>query len=396
MPGLSSLFIRHRGMIVIDTQQVFVLRSGVAVTTSDIATQLVTAQRRAARLRNALMTVGAFFTTARQSDPLPMLRDLCGEWLLADKVDIVVPAGTGSLRSHAPTMLVGPITIGRRVVGRIEVTRANPPFDSDDRELLTALGQIVGAVLEQSSLQGQLDQYLNQARAHADTLDQLLHFGRLVISATADPLHLGLQLATQVPAMVGGERASLLLIPLDNEETPLLILSNGHIATPERAREVRDQGFAGLVLREGQPLIIDETEADRRWLSLRTHEIDAPTRCAMAAPLRWGSRLLGAITVTTTHSRRFDSSHLNLLELVACHISLAIYAADLEVRRKRSVKHLSEIQNHMSAALKAAQAGDPKALDQLESQLRDMQAALRTLSLNVSVLPNDYDQADET
>jgi GAF domain-containing protein len=356
------------------------------VTTSDIATQLVTAQRRASRLRNALMTVGAFFTTARQSDPLPMLRDLCGEWLLADKVDIVVPAGTGSLRSHAPTMLVG----------RIEVTRANPPFDSDDRELLTALGQIVGAVLEQSSLQGQLDQYLNQARAHADTLDQLLHFGRLVISATADPLHLGLQLATQGPAMVGGERASLLLIPLDNEETPLLILSNGHIATPERAREVRDQGFAGLVLREGQPLIIDETEADRRWLSLRTHEIDAPTRCAMAAPLRWGSRLLGAITVTTTRSRRFDSSHLNLLELVACHISLAIYAADLEVRRKRSVKHLNAIQDHINAALTAARAGDLKALDQIEAQLQDMQVALRTLSLNVSVLPNDYEQADET
>jgi GAF domain-containing protein len=116
----------------------------------------------------------------------------------------------------------------------------------------------------------------------------------------------------------------------------------------------------------------------------------------MAAPLRWGSRLLGAITVTTTRSRRFDSSHLNLLELVACHISLAIYAADLEVRRKRSVKHLNAIQDHINAALTAARAGDLKALDQIEAQLQDMQVALRTLSLNVSVLPNDYEQADET
>ncbi|OAN45818.1 diguanylate cyclase [Chloroflexus islandicus] len=357
------------------------------MTASDVATQLIAAQRRAARLRNALMTVGAFFAAARQSDPLPMLRDLCGEWLLADKVEIIVPAGTGSLQAHAPTMLVGPIMIGRRVVGRIEVTRSTPPFDSDDRELLTALGQIVGVVLEQSSLQGQLDQYLNQARAHADTLDQLLQFGRMVTSATTDPLHLGLQLATQVPAMVGGERASLLLLPLDNSAAPMLLLSNGHVATPERAREVREHGFAGFVLREGQPLIIDETDADRRWLSLRMREYDAPTRCAMAAPLRWGPRLLGALTVTTTQSRQFDSSHLNLLELVACHISLAIYAADLETRRKQSAKLLNDIEARMSAALVAARAGDAQAFDQLEMQLARLRDVQQLLSLNMAIPP---------
>lgn len=357
------------------------------MTASDVATQLIAAQRRAARLRTALMTVGAFFAAARQSDPLPTLRDLCSEWLLADKVEIIVPAGTGSLQSHAPTMMVGPITIGRRVIGRIEVTRSTMPFDSDDRELLTALGQIVGIVLEQSSLQGQLDQYLNQARAHADTLDQLLQFGRLVISATTDPLQLGLQLATQVPAMVGGERASLLLLPLDNDKAPVLLLSNGHMATPERAREVREHGFAGLVLREGQPLIIDETDADRRWLSLRMREYDAPTRCAMAAPLRWGQRLLGALTVTTTQSRRFDSSHLNLLELVACHISLAIYAADLDTRRKQSAKLLHDIEVRMSAALAAARAGDPVAFDQLESQFAQLRDVQRLLALNIAISP---------
>ncbi|ACL24744.1 GAF domain-containing protein [Chloroflexus aggregans] len=359
------------------------------MTASDAAIQLVVTQRRAARLRNALMTVSAFFTTVRQADPLPMLRDLCSEWLQADNVEIMVPAGTGSLQSHAPTKLVGPITIGRRVIGRIEVTRSTPPFDSDDRELLTVLGQIIGIVFEQSSLQSQLDQYLNQARAHADTLDQLLQFGRLVTSATTDPLHLGLQLATQVPAMVGGERASLLLIQPDNPESSILLLSNGHVSTPERAHEVREHGFAGLVLREGQPLIIDETDADQRWLALRMHEFDSPTRCAMAAPLRWGSHLLGALTVTTTHSRRFDSSHLNLLELVACHISLAIYAADLEMRRKQSVKLLSEIETTMKTALAAARAGDLHALDTLEAQLDRLHKVQQSLALDMNKVSDE-------
>ncbi len=354
------------------------------MTASDIAAQLVLAQRRAARLRNALMAVGSFFSAARQTDPLPMLRDLCSEWLLADKVEILIPAGTGSLNSQVPTMLVGPIMIGRRVIGRIEVSRTTTPFDADDRELLAALGQIIGLVLEQSSLQGQLDQYLNQARAHADTLDQLLQFGRLVTSATSDPLHLGLQLATQVPAMVGGERASLLLIPLDDAASPMLLLSNGHVATPDRAREVREHGFAGLVLREGQPLIIDETDADRRWLSLRVREHDAPTRCAMAVPLRWGQRLLGALTVTTTHSRRFDSSHLNLLELVGCHISLALYAAELETRRKRSATLLAEMQRELTNLVEAARAGAPVSVTQLEAQLHQMHAVQKLLALPVA------------
>lgn len=334
--------------------------------TSTAATQLSSLQRKAARLREALAGCGAFFTAARHADPLPILRDLAADWLRAEDLEIVVPVGTASLASEEPTRLCGPVVIGRRVVGRIEARRARP-FEDDDRALAAALGQIIGAVLEHSSLQSQIDQYYHQSQANADTLDQLLTFGRLVVSATADPQQLALQLATQVPSMVGGERASLLLTMPDAPDDPMLVLSNGTVSSVERAREVRDSGLAGLVLRQRAPMIIDETDTDRRWLSLKVREHDNPTRCAMAVPLIWGEHLLGALTVTTTQTHLFDTPQLNLLELVACHISLAIHAATLDDRVARAGGAISVAADALRAGVAAARAGDAAALDRIEA-----------------------------
>jgi hypothetical protein len=326
--------------------------------------QISTLQHKAARLREALASCGAFFAASHRADPLPTLRDLAADWLRAEELDIVVPSGTAALAPDDPTRLCSSIMIGRRVVGRIDARRSRP-FEEDDRAMGAALGQIIGAVLEHSSLQSQLDQYFNQNQANADTLDQLLTFGRLVVSATADPQQLALQLATQVPQMVGGERASLLLTPTDSPDSPTLVLSNGTVLSTERARELRDSGLAGLVLSQRAPMIIDETHTDRRWRSLTAQENDAPTRCAMAVPLIWGEHTLGALTVTTTRTHLFDTAQLNLLELVACHISLAIHAATLEERVSRAAATLGAAAAKIAEAVAAARAGDDTALDRI-------------------------------
>lgn len=331
------------------------------------------------RLREALAGCGAFFAAGRrEADPLPTLRDLAADWLHAEQLEIVVPAGTGALRAEEPGMLCGPVSIGRRAIGRIEARRARP-FDEEDRALLGALGQIIGAVLEQSAQQSQLDQQYHQAQANADTLDRLLGFGRLVVSAAADPHHLALELVTQVPEMVTGERASLLLIPPDTPDAPALALSNGTFASAERAREVRDSGLAGLVLSSREPMIIDETDTDRRWLALRVRENDAPTRCAMAVPLIWGDRLLGALTVTTTQTHLFGTPQLNLLELVACHISLAIHAVNSDACLARVSGAINATICGMERALAAARGGDAAALDRMQELIGQLAADERSM-----------------
>lgn len=341
-------------------------------------TQLTTLQSRAARLREALAGYSAFIATARAADPLPRLQDLACDWLRAEELEIRVPAGTAPLSCDDPRRICGPVLIGRRVVGRIEARRGRP-FDEDDRALLAALGPIVGAALEHSSLRCQLDEQAGQARAHADTLDRLLAFGREVTRGSPDPMALARHIVMQVPAMVGGERASLLLLPAEQGDEPALALSDGRFTSAERAREVSEHGLAGLVLRERAPMIIDETDTDRRWLGLRLSRGDMRTRCAMAVPLLWGERPVGALTVTTTNSRLFGGVQLNLLELVACHVSLAVHTATLEARVAALASSLGALSTYLEAALCELRAGNQSALATVAAvaeRLRAERAAL--------------------
>jgi GAF domain-containing protein len=314
---------------------------------------------RAERLRRALMGFGAFFAAARHDDPLPHLRDLACDLLFAEELHITVPAPIRNAPLQ-PGRLCSPIMIGRRAVGAIEATRSKP-FDEDERILADVLGQIIGAVLDQSTIESQYRQYRTQVQANAETLDLLLDFSRQMAHGVPDPVRVGLHLATQVPQMVGGERASLLLTPFDQPNAPMLLLSSGIISSPERALDVRDRGLAGMVLRDRRPLIIDETDTDQRWFSLTAHEYDQPTRCAMAVPLIWGRRVLGALTVTTTQTHLFDTPQLHLLELIACHVSLAIYCTSLDAQ----LRHVGELIAETTAQIDAAIAVARRSLHQI-------------------------------
>lgn len=319
-----------------------------------LTSQVAALQRSAGRLRRALIDMARFFSAAPDADPLPRLHDLARELLHADELQITVPAGVSRAALDDDCVLQSPVIIAGRPMGRIDARRAQP-FDNDDKALAQAAGHIIGLVLEQSSLFSQFAQYREQAQANADTLDQLLIFGRRIASGMVDQQQLAVHLATQVLDMVGGERASLLLTPIDQPERPVLVLNSGMVATTERAIQVRDNGFAGLVLRERKPLIVDETDTDQRWLALGFYEKDSPTRCAMAVPLVWGEQTLGALTVTTTRSRLFNTPQLNLLELIACHVTLALRSADLDARLAGMAALLSDINHRLNGALQVAQ-----------------------------------------
>ncbi|MDW8392171.1 MAG: GAF domain-containing protein [Oscillochloridaceae bacterium] len=330
-------------------------------------------------MRDLLGSVGAFLAASRHTNPLPVLEDLASDWLRAEHVTIAIPAGTDVIEHHEPGVLGGPVLIGRRVIGRIVATRTRP-FNAEDRALLLPIGQLIGVALEHAMLQGQVEQHTNATQAHEKTLERLLGFGRGVVSGASDPQALARQIAMHIPAMVGGERASVLLLPPCDARHPVLVLSNGVTAAPERAREVAEHGLAGLVLRNRAPLIIDETDTDRRWLGLKLGGGDTPTRCAMAAPLLWGDRVLGALTVTTTRSRVFNPAHLNLLELVACHVALAIQAANLQTCLMTTAGHLADSILELETALQELHTGESAAVSRLDAavaRLREEHARLR-------------------
>lgn len=313
-------------------------------------TQINTLVDQNARLHQALNQFGLFFEAAHERDPLPLLRELTCELFQADDLQIDIPAGRYHPSDEDSHILTQSIALSGRTVGRFTARRARP-FDTQDHELAFVVGQVLGIVLEQLSLYSQVEQYQQQAQANADTLDRLLVFKRQVVSNLGSPEQIALTLAALIPDMIGCERASLLLTSMNKPNMPQLVLSNGTVASSARARTVHEEGLAGLVFRERRPLIIDETDTDRRWMSLEQY--GSPTRCAMAAPLIWGDQILGVLTVTTTRSRLFNTSHLNLLELIAHNISLALYSANFKARITGVQTDVAHLLHQLNNALMA-------------------------------------------
>ncbi len=303
-----------------------------------------------ARLHYILENLGLFFEAVHEHDPLPLLCDLTAELLDTHDVEIAIPSGISVSHGSDAYLLGQAIAIKGQPIGRLVVRRATP-FSSEERALAFMIAQLVGVVVEQNSLQGQIVQYHQQVQANTETLDQLLNLKRQIVSGHLNPQEVSMRLTTHVQVMVGGERASLLIVSNDNCDSPQLFLSDGTVATTERACEVRDHGLAGMVLRERRPLIIDETDTDQRWVSMSLDTYEAPSRCAMAVPLIWGDKILGVLTVTTTRSHLFGTLHLGLLELIGHNVALALRSVSLHTRMQRLSAMMAEISTTLTTML---------------------------------------------
>lgn len=343
-------------------------------------------QGKIKRYHRFLAAFSSLLAVAGQSDPIPGLKEIAAHLLQADEVDIIVPAGLTQVPQGVIHYLERPVPIGGRPLGSLRAWRSYP-FDEDDLAMATCIGQIAGDVFERAALQSRVDEQQYAAEAYAATCDQLLAFGQYLNNGNNTPLQAAVELAIRVPEMVGADRASLLLLGLDGKDEPLLILSNGSISSTARAIMVRDQGLAGMVLRENRSIIIDQTDTDQRWLALNTRDSGAPTRCAMAVPLNWAGSTLGVLTVTTTRSNVFGTSHLSLLELASSYVALALRHAEMHSAWRSYSQHVATIQAQIDTALEQArlhmQAGD---FDRLAETLNQIHAANARFSSLASYL----------
>jgi hypothetical protein len=340
-------------------------------------------QGKLKRYHRFLAAFSSLLAVSGQSDPIPGLKEIAAHLLQADEVEIVVPSGLAPAPQGVLHYLERPVPIGGRPLGSLRAWRSHP-FDEDDLAMATCIGQIAGDVFERVALQSRVDEQQYAAEAYAATCEQLLAFGRYLNSSNSTPLQAAVELAIRVPEMVGADRASLLLLGLDGQDEPLLILSNGNIAPIARAIMVRDQGLAGLVLRESRSLIIDQTDTDHRWLALNTRDSGAPTRCAMAVPLNWADSPLGVLTVTTTRSNVFGTSHLSLLELTGSYVALALRHAEMHDAWRHYNRHVATVQAQIDTALDDArlhmQAGDFDQLAEMLAQIRSANARFASLA----------------
>jgi signal transduction histidine kinase len=158
-------------------------------------------------------------------------------------------------------------------------------------------------------------------------------------------------------------------------------------------------GFAGRIAAERTPIVLDEVDpAELVSPALR----DSRVRALMGVPILQGDRLLGVIHIGTREPRRFTAADLELLELVAEHVALAIdrarlYEAEHAARldAERAVQRAGAIADHRAAehAVARVVAGTPDVAGALAEVLRISAADLDwdlcqlwTIDPNVEVL----------
>jgi sigma-B regulation protein RsbU (phosphoserine phosphatase) len=125
------------------------------------------------------------------------------------------------------------------------------------------------------------------------------------------------------------EKGSLFL--LDRNGVVIESILTRADATPEQRSQligrVLDKGLAGWVRRHRQVGLIEDTRTDDRWLDLP----DQPytVRSALAVPILRDEKLLGLLTLLHARTGHFSQETVDLMEMTAGHIAIALENARL-------------------------------------------------------------------
>jgi len=166
-----------------------------------------------------------------------------------------------------------------------------------------------------------------EARARAETAAGLLRRVQSIVDVALGRFALDdmmRELLERIRGVLGVERAVVLL--LDEEENVLVVrAAKGFESEVEqRVRVPIGSGLAGRVAAERRPIAMADIERDE---AISHHPIEAGIRSLLDVPLVVGGRVIGVISIGSKSRRVFATTEIELLELAAERIAVAIDGA---------------------------------------------------------------------
>ncbi len=159
-----------------------------------------------------------------------------------------------------------------------------------------------------------------------------------------------LEVATE---LTGAEKGSLFLLN-DEEVVTDSILTRGETATDERIfliGSVLDKGLAGWVRKNRKAGLIKDTRNDHRWLFLPGQPYMVGS--ALAVPILRGERLFGILTLLHARFGHFSDESLELMQMTADQVALALENTQLYVKLEDSYSELESAKKIVETYSKA-------------------------------------------
>jgi sigma-B regulation protein RsbU (phosphoserine phosphatase) len=182
----------------------------------------------------------------------------------------------------------------------------------------------------------------------AELLTLLVEVGEK-INSTLDLDELFARIAEIVKRAIDYEVLAILFL---NERTQELRVhfSVGHPEEMVRKLRVKvGEGIVGRAAQTRRSVLVNDTKAEPTYIPSL-----AAIRSELAVPLIFKGRLIGVIDLEALEPDFFNDSHVNLLELLANRMALAIENARLyrrSVRQARTLQLLNEISRELSSVL---------------------------------------------
>lgn len=114
-----------------------------------------------------------------------------------------------------------------------------------------------------------------------------------------------------------------------------------------------NEGLAGLVVRQKEPVIIDDTTQDTRWLPRPGHATTTAAWSVICTPFVVRQRAIGAITIHKSNANQFDQEDLHLLTAISNQAASSIENARLFEASQRQLK-ISALLNEASRAINSS------------------------------------------
>ena len=186
-------------------------------------------------------------------------------------------------------------------------------------------------------------------------------------------------ISAEIKTLVESEGALVMLL---DEQTAELFFKSASVDDPaaeKRMKEIRypaDKGVSGRVIRTGKPAIIPDTSKDPDYYSVVDIRSGFKTNNMLDVPLGIGDRIIGVLCAMNKKRGVFDSTDVELMNMIAGTVALYIERARNSEKLKEAYQEVSSLNrakdkviNHLSHELRTPLAVLGASIKLLEKKL---------------------------